>query len=268
MAASIEGRRFPGSADEAAPSGRAVNGLPGKQSGNHNTLVLETLLETLWSKMAQARPSLTIGGGFAMVLGPAFNPDIAKKGSEIKEHVFNVREVHHSSGEITITGLCLRAMSVTKDPYSVTLSLNPSDRRVLSARCSCIAGCDGQCKHTAAIVHHVNSERSVGCTDEAQVWMKPSEKMKRLYPKGETIQEMLGQGKPAKRDFTPKQDSLDELSALMAKHNLQNVSLYKSINVDRTQQCPQPPEPVGIHPCLLQMFSTSGLLYQNVSLHL
>ena len=78
---------------------------------------------------------------------------------------------------------CIREMSLNATPYNVELVLN-ENRHVTGARCSCVAGITGQCKHTAALVFHVNNERSTGCTDVEQSWSKPSEKLKQLYPKG------------------------------------------------------------------------------------
>jgi uncharacterized Zn finger protein len=147
------------------------------------------------------------------------------------EHILNIKEIRQS-GACTITSQCIREMSLSGEPYKVELTLDPENRNVLDARCTCQAGVTGMCKHTAGLVQAVNSERSTGCTDTSQGWLKPSLKLQSLYPKGETIQQLVVGKRPERRNFHGDRATLDELANLLQKHNLQNSSMYKSITVD------------------------------------
>jgi hypothetical protein len=87
------------------------------------------------------------------------------------------------------------------------------------------------CKHTCALVLTVNTERTTGCTDEGQKWLKPSEKLQKLYPKGDSIQLLVTGQQPEKREFHPDCGALDRLAALLAKHNLKHSSMHK-VNIE------------------------------------
>lgn len=181
----------------------------------------------------QPRPDLTICGGFEKVVVPEFRKDTVKKGTFMADHILNIREVRRA-GTCTINGQCIREMSLSNDPYNVELVLDPVTRSVVDARCSCQAGVTGLCKHTAALVRAVNTERSSGCTDDSQKWHKPSQKLQELYPKGETVQQLLQGKKAVRRDFQVDRHSLDDLASLLEKHKLQNSSMFKSITADLT----------------------------------
>jgi hypothetical protein len=73
----------------------------------------------------------------------------------------------------------------------------------------------------------VNTKRTTGCTDEGQKWLKPSEKLQKLYPKGEFIQFLVTGKQPGKRKFLPDRGALDQLAALLEKHNLRHSSMHK-----------------------------------------
>lgn len=179
----------------------------------------------------QPRPDLTICGGFEKVIIPGFRKDTVKKGNYMADHILNIREVRRA-GTCSINAQCIREMSLSNDPYSVELVLDPDTRSVADARCSCQAGVTGMCKHTAALVLAVNTERSSGCTDDTQKWHKPSQKLQELYPKGETVQQMVQGKKAERRNFLVDRDTLDNLALLMEKHKLQNSSIFKSITAD------------------------------------
>ncbi len=139
------------------------------------------------------------------------------------------------SGEVLsaeIVGECIREMSLTENPWRITLELEPVTRQVLRSHCSCTAGADGICKHTAAIFKYVNTERSEGCTDTEQSWSKPSKKLAELYPKGECIQKLFFGKEAARRDYSGKALDVEKVTNLMKKHSLQNSSVYKSLTVD------------------------------------
>jgi hypothetical protein len=177
------------------------------------------------------RADLTICGGFEKVNGPEQRKDTKRKGLEMAEHIMNIKEIRQS-GTCTITSQCIREMSLSGEPYKVELTLDPETRDVVDAKCTCQAGVTGLCKHTAGLVEAVNSERSTGCTDSSQGWLKPSQKLQSLYPKGETIQQLVLGKRPERRNFHGERATLNDLAALLQKHNLQNSSMYKSITVD------------------------------------
>lgn len=130
---------------------------------------------------------LTLTCGFSEISGLSFRKDIQRKGQEIQPHIFNVREVR-KNGEIEIFAHCVPETSITKSPYIINFVICPKSRKVMSAICSCVAGGEGMCKHSAGVYYNVNSERTEGCTDKEQGWQKPSERHKKVYPKGEPIQ--------------------------------------------------------------------------------
>ncbi len=189
--------------------------------------------------MASKARTTTLLGGFEAISGLDFRKSLLSSGREMMQHALNVREIRRSDENgvvtsVTIAADCIREMSLTEKPWTVTLELRPDDRVVTLARCSCTAGIDGLCKHTSAIYQFVNCERSEGCTDSNQVWSKPSEKLNDLYPKGSSIQELFFNKSPAKRDFSGKNFDVDHVVKLMEKHSLQNSSVYKTLTVDTT----------------------------------
>ena len=112
------------------------------------------------------------------------------------DHVANIREVRtwntaSEEYDSVITATCLREMNITNHPYNTRLVLD-RERKVTDAYCwakvqPCPAGGQGNCKHVAATVENVNSERTTGKTDESQGWLKPSDQLLRLYPKGKCV---------------------------------------------------------------------------------
>ncbi len=190
--------------------------------------------------MASNIKTTTLFGGFEAIDGLEFRKAIAEKGHDMVQHIFNVKEVRKFSDdgqvlEISISGQCIREMSLSKDPWNVIFELT-SDRHVILARCSCTAGIDGMCKHTAALFKFVNLERSEGCTDDKQGWSKPTKKLNDLYPKGESIQKLFFQKSPEKRDFSGTSFDHDRVIKLMEKHSLQNCSVYKTLTAKAPEQ--------------------------------
>ena len=98
--------------------------------------------------------------------------------------------------ERTITATCVREMSINASPYNIRLSLDPSSRKPTDIWCGCVSGFQGKCKHVAALIEAINVERTTSQTDEAKTWLAPSAQVQRLYPKGETVQELVTGKKP------------------------------------------------------------------------
>ncbi len=183
--------------------------------------------------MAASVKTTTLFGGFEAITGLDFRKAIVDKGKEMTAHIFNVKEVRTYSETdeivaISISGECIREMSLSNTPWRIVFELNPY-REIVRARCNCTAGIDGMCKHTAALFNVVNSERTESCTDAEQVWSKPSQKLNQLYPKGESIQKLFFQRSPTKRDYSGQSFDQDRLVKLMEKHSLQNSSVYKTL---------------------------------------
>ena len=94
-------------------------------------------------------------------------------------------------------------------------------------------GISANCKHSAALLHFINNERTEGCTDEGQKWKTPSKKMQEQYPKGETIESMFGGSVLTPTTFKPDYEELSKLANEMEKFGLVQASLYKSITVNK-----------------------------------
>ncbi len=205
---------------------------------------------------------MTLLGGFESIQGLNFRKSLLDSGKDMIPHVFNVREIRKSdeSGQlisITIAGDCIREMSLTENPWIVTLEIQPTDRSVILSHCSCTAGLDGLCKHTSAIYQFVNCERSEGCTDSEQIWAKPSAKLNDLYPKGVSIQQLFFKQDPVKRDFSGTDFDLDRVTKLMEKHSLQNSSVYKTLTVDSSNVEVEETNPIQreISPLLIEILT-------------
>jgi hypothetical protein len=150
-----------------------------------------------------------------------------KKGEALVQHVFNVTETR-SSDKISIEAQCVRQASVTKVPYKIELILDTT-RTVTSALCSCVSGTQGRCKHTAAVITFVNSEREESKTDKQCSWQAPSSRGKSLYPKGETIDSIFFNSSGTdKLDFrSPSNEEIKEQIKLMEQNNVTNSMLYR-----------------------------------------
>ena len=168
----------------------------------------------------------TISCGFQAIKGVKFNPQPLKDGNLLlgendieTSHLFNVREVFYKNRTDTdLIGECVRSMSVRANPYIITFVID-ENRNVKSGRCSCVAGIDLQCKHSAALYQYVNLERTESKTDAPKVWLKPSEKQKKLYRKAKTFNEMFG-GEKFDHDYKLNETKMKRLTELMEKANL------------------------------------------------
>ena len=215
-------------------------------------------------KKVRGRPaSITLYGGFAKIEHKKYyGPDTIEKGKRIVDHVANIREVKEwnqvtQEYDTVITATCIREMNITNCPYSVRLMLN-KERQVTDAFCGakvqpCPTGGQGNCKHVAATVDHVNQERTTSKTDESQAWLKPSDQILRLYPKGETVQELFVGKKGEAWNFKPNQEKLEHMANLLKKHNLTSSSMYKSVKVDKTAVQTVTEERKEVHPMIIEM---------------
>jgi hypothetical protein len=146
-------------------------------------------------------------------------------------HIMNVQE-RREQGKVTISGKCIKGTKLSDDPYKVEIEIDPQSRKWISGHCSCVNGIDGNCKHTAGLVFFVNTERTVGCTDEAKKWKKPAEKVKKIYPKGQTVEELLLGTFTPHATKKPTEEELQDLANKLAAFGLQDSGLYKTLTAD------------------------------------
>jgi hypothetical protein len=174
------------------------------------------------------------------ISGMEFTGQSVPKGKEILDHLFNVKEEQVPGKTFaTITAQILRSTSVTDHPYSVVFEVDSQTRQVQMSRCSCVSGENAHCKHGkskksvvpakilldicscyisgACLYHYVNQERTEGKTDAQQRWSTPSKKLQDTYPKGQTVQQILGKECPVSRDVY-RQHSQDDEVLLHCQH--------------------------------------------------
>ncbi|TRY75895.1 hypothetical protein TCAL_14166 [Tigriopus californicus] len=178
-------------------------------------------------------PRITlIDGGFGAISGLSFRKYLIRNGQDIINNVFDIREVRHD-GVFTIRAKCFRTTGITEPPYNIEFQLDPSSRRVILSRCSCQAGCIALCKHGAAVFLYVNQERSESQTDRTQVWHAPSKLWQEKYPKGETIDQLLGSSNSSEIHCCVQQrecpKKLEDLANDLERFDLSYASLYKSL---------------------------------------
>lgn len=177
-----------------------------------------------------------VDGGFERVSGLIFRDTIVKKGREIKGNVFAVKETREPD-KITITSKCFATTSFgTSSPYIITFELDPDSRSITSSHCSCQAGCNGKCKHGAAVFSFINEERSTSQTNDRQLWHAPSKLLQSKYPKGETVEQLLGlDTSVGTNPFVQSEENSARLSVLMNElrmFGLCNASTFKSLSAD------------------------------------
>ena len=147
--------------------------------------------------------------------------------SSLKAHILDVEEEQHAE-QILFRGKCIRGTKLSAPPCRIELVFDWA-RKLKSGRCSCRAGIDAQCKHSAALFHFVNQERAEGRTDREQIWQKPSQRLSQLYPKGESIQELVSGRESPNLTFEEKEEELQALASQLATVGLSSASLYKTI---------------------------------------
>jgi len=182
------------------------------------------------SSKKQSQPTITIKCGFALVICEHyFRKKMLENGQELvkAEHIFDVKEERGSTGAL-LHAKCVRATTI-KEFWNVEIEID-QNRRVVSGHCQCFAGISGQCKHGAALCLYINKEQISSSTSKKQEWKKPSEKMKSLYPKGATMEEIVGCSSTKEWDFHPKEDFLNSFCADLQKHGLVSASALKTRN--------------------------------------
>lgn len=189
--------------------------------------------------MSANKPNLIFSAGFQAIEFNSFRESTLKEGETLVEHVFNVKEERSERGN-AITAQCVPATRITSSPYSIHFELTP-DRIVSSGRCSCVAGVDALCKHSAAVVLFINRERATGSTDDEQKWKGPSLKARSLYPKGASIQSLLGGASSSERQST-KESDLDKTVMLseFERFGLSETSIGKSLIASVGHDCQMP----------------------------
>ena len=180
------------------------------------------------TKMASKK---TIFGGFSAVkTNPEYHRDSTKeKGQKLVEsgHVFDVKEVRENDS-IEIIGFCVKETSIRDHPYRIVLSLD-QQRIVQDSRCQCISGQNGDCKHTAALIYFVNSERQESQTDQQCQWRKPSQYGQKLYSKGKTFDEIFNLSQPKCSFKPPSKSEQDSHLELLKKHGDSGSMMFQML---------------------------------------
>ncbi len=163
-----------------------------------------------------------------------FNPENVKKGQQLlsARHMVNVQE-HRDKNCTVIKAECIPEMSIRKKRYNVEFHVEESSRKVEAAHCSCTAGVSGQCNHAACLYLFINHERSLGKTDEVQVWSAPSQKVQDLYPKGEKIRKIFHLPEIQRPTFKKSKEEQRKLAEDMAMHGLSGSCLFKSLSAEK-----------------------------------
>ncbi len=152
------------------------------------------------------------------------------KGQKLAEadHVFDVKEIREN-GRVEIVGFCVRETSVREKPYKITLELD-DNRKILDARCQCVAGLNGDCKHTAALIFFINNEREESQTDRKCTWRAPSQYGQKLYPKGQTFDEIFGFNQPKARFNAPSEEDQNSHLKLLQKYGDANSLMFHMLS--------------------------------------
>ncbi len=160
-----------------------------------------------------------------------------EKGKKLVEsgHVFDVKEVRENE-EIEIIGFCVRETNIRDKPYKICLELDQA-RNVKDARCQCIAGLHGDCKHTAALIHFVNSERQESKTDEKCTWRTPSKYGQKLYPKGKSFDEIFGFNTPRPSFKPPPAAEQESHLKLLQKYGDSNSLMFQMLTAEVISDC-------------------------------
>ena len=127
---------------------------------------------------------------------------LLKKADEIRgkrnaPHVDDLKETIYSTYSL-IEASVMPEMNIRKSPYKVRINVN-NQRLITEANCSCVCGITGSCKHTAAVIYMVNTERDTTKTDKECTFNKPSVKNDKSerYAKAKKIKELYPLKTPA-----------------------------------------------------------------------
>lgn len=180
------------------------------------------------------------GGGFSKISGLHFRDGMIKNGESLVQNLFHVQEVQRAQGPTSITAKILRTTNIRGTPYNLSFELD-SERTVVDARCSCVAGVCGHCKHGAALYFFINHERPEGKTDQSQAWKCPSDLLQARYPKGESIQKLLDISSEEKSAFMKECENPNKVKSViedLRKFGLEKSSIYKSLTIEKTASPP------------------------------
>ncbi|XP_071580317.1 uncharacterized protein [Temnothorax nylanderi] len=121
--------------------------------------------------------NLIIRTGFGPVTHDIkFNPSAIPKGKALAiSHVVRVEELRNENISHLIRCSVIPQTSVNAIPYKVQLHLSDK-RHITCASCTCVSQAGRKCKHIYALIHYVNSNRSVTKTSLEQEWGRPSDK--------------------------------------------------------------------------------------------
>ena len=122
----------------------------------------------------------------------------------------------------------------------IDLVLGPN-REVLSARCSCVSGITGDCKHTCALVIFINKERTESQTDQICEWyQKPTEWGKRNYPKGEEVESIYNLKRVTPLSFEgPTVEQQQQRRILMESLGDTSSQMYQLLTAQPVEQEPE-----------------------------
>jgi putative phage-type endonuclease len=213
---------------------------------------------------------IILHGGFSTIKAEHFRAETLRKGSELTKHLYAVEEIR-SKEQIFFKAKIVRTTCLNEAPYSITFELDQS-RNFKDGRCNCVAGITANCKHSAALFLFINNERSTSQTDKEQQWKTPSKKIQVLYPKGETVEQLLGGKGDTKSQICVEKKSSESLSKLadeLKQFGLTNSSLYKSLTVEKAQilseetvlpQCDEAIKEIFFHPSDVILGSNSAHL--------
>jgi hypothetical protein len=187
--------------------------------------------------MAAVNPKkIVLSSGFPEIKTDFFRKPMIEHGQKLvnADHVFSVTE--EKVAEVsTIYGSCVPQTNVRKIPYRIELRLD-ANRNVCGGNCTCVAGAGVTCKHSAALVCFINSERDESKTAKACEWAKPSQKKLNLYPKGRSVDDIINNPRPVSPpNFRPLSDEakaemlafhmeVDETDSMMFKTLTATVS--------------------------------------------
>ncbi len=191
--------------------------------------------------------TLILRGGFKAISANKnhFRKSTLLLGKTILEanHIDNVEELRQGSEMFTIRAKVLHSVSIREKPYHISFDIHPITRKVLDAKCTCVVGVNGNCKHAAALFTFINEERSDACTDNKQEWHVPSKKLQSLYPKGESLEKIWRFPQTPEPNFSPAKDKISGLKEDLARFHLTDSALYKSLSCETENVSSVPPVP-------------------------
>ena len=143
--------------------------------------------------MSRPKPRQIISTGFSAIFFDHFGlrASTLGHGKELVRsgNVQQVEELRKAGFPPEIKARVIPQTNINNPMYIVEIFID-SKRKILRANCSCKGGCGGACKHVAAVIHYVNTERSEAKTDKVQQHSKPSDHGLEKYRKGKPSEEI------------------------------------------------------------------------------